>query len=134
MKQSIRFLAKILFLVLISGAVWAQTSTSRITGAVTKVSTAESDDYFHSRPVESQIGAWASAQSTIVTDRAQLEGRYAELAAQYAGQVVPLPPFWGGYRVTPEKVEFWQGRPSRLHDRLLYTRAAGGWTRSRLSP
>ena len=106
----------------------------RITGSVTKVSKAESDEYFHSRPVESQIGAWASAQSTIVADRAQLEARDAAMAAQYAGQVVPLPAFWGGYRVAPEKVEFWQGRPSRLHDRLLYTRAAGGWTRSRLSP
>lgn len=106
----------------------------RITGAVTKVSKTESDEYFHSRPFESQVGAWASAQSTMVDNRAVLETRYAELAAQYAGQTVPLPAFWGGYRVAPEKVEFWQGRPSRLHDRLLYTRAASGWTRSRLSP
>lgn len=106
----------------------------RISGSVTRVSTAESDEYFHSRPVESQIGAWASAQSTTVANRGVLETRYAELTAQYAGQTVPLPEFWGGYRVAPEKVEFWQGRPSRLHDRLLYTRAAGGWTRSRLSP
>lgn len=106
----------------------------RITGSVTRVSTAESDEYFHSRPVESQIGAWASAQSTTVANRAALEERYGELAAKYAGQAVPLPPFWGGYRVAPEKIEFWQGRPSRLHDRLLYSRAAGGWTRSRLSP
>ena len=107
----------------------------RITGSVTKVATAESDEYFHSRPVESQIGAWASAQSTTVADRAALETRYAELSAQHAGQVVPLPPFWGGYRVKPECIEFWQGRPSRLHDRLLYTRQAdGSWARSRLSP
>jgi pyridoxamine 5'-phosphate oxidase len=106
----------------------------RITGAVTKVSKSESDEYFHSRPFESQVGAWASAQSTMVDNRTVLETRYAELAAQYAGQAVPLPAFWGGYRVAPEKVEFWQGRPSRLHDRLLYTRAASGWTRSRLSP
>ena len=106
----------------------------RITGSVTKVSTAESDEYFHSRPVESQIGAWASAQSTAVADRAALETRYAELSAQHTGQVVPLPPFWGGYRVKPEQIEFWQGRPSRLHDRLLYTRDSGDWSRSRLAP
>ena len=106
----------------------------RITGSVTKVSTAESDEYFHSRPFESQIGAWASAQSTVVTNRAALETRYAGLFAQHAGQVVPLPPFWGGYRVNPERIEFWQGRPSRLHDRLLYTRGARDWSRSRLAP
>lgn len=106
----------------------------RITGSVTKVSRSESEEYFHSRPFESQVGAWASAQSTTVTDRAVLETRYAELTAQYAGQSVPLPAFWGGYRVAPEKVEFWQGRPSRLHDRLLYTRGTSGWLRSRLSP
>ena len=106
----------------------------RITGAITRVSAAESETYFHSRPFESQIGAWASAQSTTVADRAVLERRYAELAAQYAGKTVPLPTFWGGYRVAPEQIEFWQGRPSRLHDRLLYTRNAGSWSRSRLSP
>lgn len=106
----------------------------RITGAVTKVSRAESEEYFHSRPFESQVGAWTSAQSTPVADRSVLEHRYAELSAQYAGQTVPLPEFWGGYRVAPEKVEFWQGRPSRLHDRLLYSRGANGWSRSRLAP
>ena len=107
----------------------------RITGSVTKVATVESDEYFHSRPFESQIGAWASAQSTTVVDRASLERRYAELSAQHTGRVVPLPPFWGGYRVKPEHIEFWQGRQSRLHDRLLYSRQAdGSWPRSRLSP
>ncbi len=106
----------------------------RITGSVTQVSTAESDEYFHSRPFESQIGAWASAQSTPVANRALLETRFAELSAQYAGKAVPLPPFWGGYRVRPELVEFWQGRQSRLHDRLLYTRDGANWSRSRLAP
>ncbi len=106
----------------------------RITGSVTQVSTAESDEYFHSRPFESQLGAWASAQSTPVANRALLETRFAELSAQYAGKAVPLPPFWGGYRVRPELVEFWQGRQSRLHDRILYTRDGANWSRSRLAP
>lgn len=107
----------------------------RMTGHVTRTSAQESESYFQSRPFESQIGAWASAQSRTVADRAALESRYAELAAQYAGGAVPLPPFWGGYRVTPDAIEFWQGRTSRLHDRLLYTRPAGGsWSRSRLAP
>lgn len=106
----------------------------RITGSVTKVSAAESDEYFHSRPLASQLGAWASAQSSPLPDRGQLESRYAELEKQYQGQPVPLPPFWGGYRVTPDSLEFWQGRQSRLHDRLLYTRHGEGWSRSRLSP
>ena len=107
----------------------------RITGTVTKTSPKESEHYFQSRPFESQIGAWASAQSRTVTDRAALESRYAELAAQYAGGPVPLPPFWGGYRVAPEAIEFWQGRKSRLHDRLLYSREGfGSWSRSRLAP
>lgn len=106
----------------------------RITGAIAKVSREESEDYFHSRPFESQVGAWASAQSTTLPSREPLEARYAELSATYAGQPVPLPPFWGGYRVTPERMEFWQGRKSRLHDRLLYTRSGASWSRSRLSP
>ena len=106
----------------------------RITGAIEKVAEAESEEYFHSRPFESQVGAWASAQSTTVASRALLDARYAKLKADYAGRVVPLPPFWGGYRVTANSMEFWQGRTSRLHDRLLYTREYGSWKRSRLSP
>ena len=106
----------------------------RITGRVARTSSEESETYFRSRPFESQIGAWASAQSQKVNERAVLEARYAELAAKYAGMPVPLPPFWGGYRVAPESIEFWQGRKSRLHDRLLYQRRDGQWERSRLAP
>ena len=106
----------------------------RVAGRVSKTSTQESEKYFQSRPFESQIGAWASAQSRTLSDRAALEARYAELAAKYAGRPVPLPPFWGGYRVAPETIEFWQGRTSRLHDRLLYTKNADAWVRSRLAP
>lgn len=106
----------------------------RITGRVTKTSADESQTYFQSRPFESQIGAWASAQSRTVNDRAALEANYAQLAAKHAGGPVPLPPFWGGYRVAPDSIEFWQGRKSRLHDRLLYSRHDGRWERSRLAP
>jgi pyridoxamine 5'-phosphate oxidase len=107
----------------------------RITGRVSRTSVEESEQYFHSRPFESQIGAWASAQSRTLSDRAALESRYADLAARHAAGPVPLPPHWGGYRVAPEAIEFWQGRKSRLHDRLLYVRrSSGGWLRSRLAP
>jgi len=107
----------------------------RVTGRVSKTSAQESEIYFQSRPFESQIGAWASAQSRTLRDRAALESRYAELASKYAGGPIPLPPFWGGYRVAPETIEFWQGRKSRLHDRLLYTSQRDGvWSRSRLAP
>ena len=107
----------------------------RITGAVTRTTREESEQYFHSRPFESQIGAAISKQSRPVADRSQLETRYAEFAAKTRGSIVPLPRNWGGYRVTPETIEFWQGRKSRLHDRLLYSRQAdGSWSRSRLEP
>ena len=114
---------------------WAELERQvRITGSVARTLATESEAYFQSRPFESQIGAWASAQSRTVADRAALEAAYASLAAKYAGGPVPLPPFWGGYRVSPESIEFWQGRKSRLHDRLLYTRRGDSWSRSRLAP
>jgi pyridoxamine 5'-phosphate oxidase len=115
---------------------WAELERQiRITGAASHVSAAESAAYFHSRPFESQIGAWASAQSRVLPDRAELEARQAELRDMHRGHEVPLPPYWGGYRIAPERMEFWQGRTSRLHDRLLYTKNADGtWTRVRLAP
>jgi pyridoxamine 5'-phosphate oxidase len=108
----------------------------RITGAVAKVSRAESRAYFQSRPRGSQLGAWASAQSTILESRRQVEERVRELEQRYSrGKPIPLPPFWGGYRLAPASIEFWQGRPSRLHDRLRYTVDRKGiWQRERLSP
>ncbi len=105
-----------------------------IEGAVTKLAREESEAYFHSRPLPSQLAAWASQQSSIVTNRSVLEDSLKALEKKYAGQVVPLPPQWGGYRVAPETVEFWQGRRSRLHDRLRYRREKDGWVTERLSP
>jgi len=115
---------------------WAELERQvRINGSVAKTSVDESDEYFHSRPFESQIGATVSPQSQPIPDRSGLEHRYVELAAKYRGSIVPLPSNWGGYRVRPEAIEFWQGRKSRLHDRLLYTRQAdGSWSRTRLAP
>jgi len=106
----------------------------RITGTVSRTSREESEAYFHSRPVDSQLGAWASNQSEVISSRAVLEARMEELVRKYAGRQIPLPPYWGGYRVAPSVVEFWQSRPSRLHDRLRYTRHEHEWVIARLAP
>jgi pyridoxamine 5'-phosphate oxidase len=105
-----------------------------VEGAVGRVTREESEAYFHSRPHASQLGAWASPQSTIISGRGVLEVAMKTLEKKYAGQVVPLPPHWGGWRLAPETMEFWQGRRSRLHDRLRYRRAQDGWIVERLAP
>lgn len=106
-----------------------------VTGTIAKTSREESEAYFHSRPESSQIGAWASEQSEIIAHREQLEKQFADALAKYGQERIPLPPHWGGYCVVPQTIEFWQGRRSRLHDRLRYTRLAeGGWKIERLSP
>lgn len=105
-----------------------------ITGTAARLSEAEADAYFATRPRGSQLGAWASPQSTVIRDRAVLEAAFEKTDAAHAGAVVPRPPHWGGYRVTPETVEFWQGRPNRLHDRLRYVRSEAGWRIERLAP
>ena len=106
----------------------------RIEGAVTKLSAEESAAYFRTRSRGSRLGAWASKQSTILDDRQQMEERFKAYEQQFKGEEVPLPPFWGGFRVAPERIEFWQGRADRLHDRLCFTRDADGWTTMRLYP
>ena len=106
-----------------------------IEGTATKVAREESEAYFHSRPRASQLGAWVAQQSAIITGRAVLEDTMTALEKKYAGQEVPLPANWGGWRVAPETVEFWQGRRSRLHDRLRFRREKdGGWSVERLAP
>lgn len=106
----------------------------RINGVVSRVEPELSDAYFQSRPRGSQLGAWASRQSEPVPDRATLQRAFEEVRTKHAGGPVPRPPFWGGYRVTPSRMEFWQGRAFRLHDRFLYVLHDGGWQRQRLSP
>lgn len=106
-----------------------------IEGTVTQLTTEESEPYFHSRSRGSQLGAWASRQSTVIASRAELDDRVAELSQRWPeGTPVPMPDFWGGYRVVPEVVEFWQGRTNRLHDRLRYRREGDRWVIVRLSP
>jgi len=107
----------------------------RISGRAEKISADESDEYFNSRPVGSRIGAWASPQSEVIHSRVPLEEKVAELEAKYGSGSIPRPPYWGGFRIVPTSVEFWQGRPNRLHDRIRYSiRKEGGWLIERLAP
>ncbi len=106
----------------------------RVRGNIMKVSAAESDDYFASRPRASQIGAWASPQSQVLANRDELESMVNDMTARFEGKEVPRPENWGGWRLIPVSIEFWQGRPSRLHDRFRYVRDRDSWTMSRLAP
>jgi pyridoxamine 5'-phosphate oxidase len=114
---------------------WEEISRQvRVEGIVEKISVSESALYFQSRPVESRLSAWASEQSSIIENREELEKKYFELEKHYAEQVIPLPEHWGGYRVIPDAIEFWQGRPGRMHDRILYIKEVNEWKIKRLAP
>jgi pyridoxamine 5'-phosphate oxidase len=106
----------------------------RITGTVERTSPQESEAYFRTRPRGSRLGAWVSHQSRVIPSRAQLESGLREVKERFPSDDVPLPPYWGGYRLRPEEIEFWQGREDRLHDRIRYLRHGGGWRIERLSP
>lgn len=106
----------------------------RIEGRIEKVTREESAEYFHSRPVESQVGAWASIQSSKIESRESLEKKFKDYDKEYEGKEVPLPDYWGGFRLIPDYFEFWQGRESRLHDRISYEKENDSWVQSRLSP
>jgi pyridoxamine 5'-phosphate oxidase len=106
----------------------------RVEGTVSRLPADESDAYFNSRPRGSQLGAWASAQSRILPTREQLEEEYRAVELRFAGTSIPRPPFWGGFRLHPARIEFWYGRPDRLHDRIVYTRQSEGWKIERLYP
>ena len=106
----------------------------RIEGVVQKQTAEESDAYFNSRPHESKIGAWTSEQSKVISSREILNEKYEALHKKYPGENVPRPPYWGGYVLKPVSIEFWQGRPNRLHDRILFTKENGNWKIERLSP
>lgn len=105
-----------------------------VTGGASLVDDVESDEYFRTRPREARIGAWASRQSRPVSSRGELEAAFAEIAARFPGEDVPLPPHWGGYRIEPETIEFWKGREHRLHDRFRFTRDGAAWRLERLWP
>jgi len=115
---------------------WAELERQvRINGKVSRISREESEEYFHSRPAGNQLGAWASYQSEVIGEPAELENRMKELESRYEGRTIPMPPNWGGFLLSPDTFEFWQGRPNRLHDRLRYTLLAEGqWRIERLSP